>query len=400
MPRFVPFPLFGRRPVLTLAGLVVLAPFIGPRLFQKWSSAETVLAADDSQDSPAPSNSDESSASGQADLAPQEPTVTDTGYTEWVAFRERFITPDGRVIDTGKGGISHSEGQGYGLLFAEAFGDAETFRRIYEWTTSHLRRDDNALHMWRYDPAAADPVADPNNATDGDIMIAAALSRAGRRWHRPELIRAARAIAHDIDRLLTRQVGQRMVLLPGLRGFETADAVIINPSYYAFNALTEINTLISSARLRRVQTDGYALIREGRFGRWQLPPDWLSISRRDGTLAPAPRWPARFSYDAIRVLLYLTEAGLTVPGLRASFTAYWNEKPGFHPAWVDLCTGEIAPYPASPGIQAVADFFLRANGEQLASASVPPAELPTINAQTDYYSAALIVLTYLSWRGL
>ena len=33
---------------------------------------------------------------------------------EWQAFKTRFVSADGRVIDTGNGNITHSEGQGYG----------------------------------------------------------------------------------------------------------------------------------------------------------------------------------------------------------------------------------------------------------------------------------------------
>ena len=37
---------------------------------------------------------------------------------DWAAYRDRFVLPDGRVVDDANGGISHSESQGYGLLLA------------------------------------------------------------------------------------------------------------------------------------------------------------------------------------------------------------------------------------------------------------------------------------------
>src|SRR5690606_25275712 len=43
--------------------------------------------------------------------------------TLWTDFRTRFIADDGRVVDTGSGGVSHSEGQGWSMLFAEANDD-------------------------------------------------------------------------------------------------------------------------------------------------------------------------------------------------------------------------------------------------------------------------------------
>lgn len=136
---------------------------------------------------------------------------------EWEAFKRRFLDPSGRVIDTGNGGCSHTEGQGWGMLFAVAFDDPDTFDLLYGWTSRHLRRGYDALHSWRYQPNAPVPVADRNNATDGDISIAAALWRASRRWNRPDCARVAASMARDILALLVTRAGPRTVLLPGVR---------------------------------------------------------------------------------------------------------------------------------------------------------------------------------------
>ena len=106
---------------------------------------------------------------------------------DWAAFRHHYITPEGRVIDTGNGNASHSEGQGWGLMGAQAADDQEMFAKLLDWTTHALRRRPNdTLHAWRYKPTEANPVADLNNATDGDLFIAAALARAAIRWQRPD----------------------------------------------------------------------------------------------------------------------------------------------------------------------------------------------------------------------
>lgn len=47
----------------------------------------------------------------------------------WGDFKQQFVSSDGRVIDSTNKGISHSEGQGYGLLFAVYFNDRETFAK-------------------------------------------------------------------------------------------------------------------------------------------------------------------------------------------------------------------------------------------------------------------------------
>ncbi len=73
------------------------------------------------------------------------------------------------VIDDGNDGISHSEGQAYGLLLAQALGDRDAFRRIEGWTQSKLAIRPDGLMAWKWQ---ADGVADLRNATDGDILRA------------------------------------------------------------------------------------------------------------------------------------------------------------------------------------------------------------------------------------
>jgi endoglucanase len=317
-----------------------------------------------------------------------------TDQQEWEAFKERYVAPDGRVVDTGNRRISHSEGQGWGLLFAVTFDDRACFDRMLDWTSHALRRPHDSLHIWRFDPSARDPVHDHNNAADGDLFIAAALVRSGRRWNRPDHLRAAAVLAQDMLDLLVRPWGQRTILLPGADGFTSATSLVINPSYYAFPALDDIAQFLPSERWDALRRDGLALIGEGRFGRWMLPPDWLAISRENGSLAPAPAWPPRYSYDAVRVPLYLTWSRSLSPVLQQAFTTFWssNSSP-FMPAWADLETGALSPYPAPPGMVAISLVA----GATAATADLP-AGFPSIASAPDYYSAALILLSRIAWR--
>ncbi len=77
------------------------------------------------------------------------------GQDGWRAYRERFVTPQGRVVDTGNGGISHSEGQGYGMLLAVAADDRATFERIWTWTRANLMVRDDQLLAWRWSRSGA-----------------------------------------------------------------------------------------------------------------------------------------------------------------------------------------------------------------------------------------------------
>ena len=71
---------------------------------------------------------------------------------DWVAYSDRFVQDDGRVVDDANGGISHSEGQGYGLLLAFSAGDRATFERIWTFTLNELLIRSDGLAAWKWDP--------------------------------------------------------------------------------------------------------------------------------------------------------------------------------------------------------------------------------------------------------
>ena len=315
---------------------------------------------------------------------------------EWELFKRRFVSADGRVVDTGNGGVSHSEGQGWGMMFAVAFNDRTTFDLLHDWTRRNLSRAYDGLHAWRYLPRAAVPVPDHNSASDADLFIAAALGRAACQWDRPELARQAERIAKDMLRLVVREVGGRVLLLPGAVGFEQTGSVTVNLSYYAFPRFEEMNVLAPSTLWQRLGTDGMKLLQDARFGHWQLPPDWLMVNRATGALQPHPHWPTRFSYDAIRVPLWLAWSGQTPSEVGRGFASYWAQQPQSPPAWVDLVTNAQANYQAPPGMMAVARVAAIRPQRDLKAAL--PTSFPAIRASPDYYSAALILLSRLAWQ--
>jgi endoglucanase len=306
---------------------------------------------------------------------------------EWALFRERFLLPNGRVVDTANGNSSHSEGQGWALLMAEAHDDRATFDRVLLWTRRELKRPYDSLHAWRWMPNRPMAVEDGNNASDGDIFIAWALARAARRWNRPELQEISTAICADLVRLCVRNVAGRTVLLPAAAGFERRDHVVVNPSYYVFPALADLAATAGGPWMD-IYRDGLLLLQEARFGRWGLPPDWVQLSRQGGRPSPASGWPPRFSYDAMRVPLYLAWGGLaSEPAARAAVAFWTRGGMSYQPAWTEFPGDKLASYSLGPAHRAIA---------ALAQSPVGPVALPSVRDAQDYYSAALTVLSHMA----
>jgi endo-1,4-beta-D-glucanase Y len=304
---------------------------------------------------------------------------------EWRAFRNRYLTTTGRIIDTANNGISHSEGQGYGMFFAVQFNDRLNFERLWGWTQHHLSRRQDGLFAWRYDPSSSFPVSDTNNAVDGDIYIAWALALAAERWGVPDYRAAATRIAEDILRCCVTEVGGQIVLLPGTGGFRSAEGTVVNPSYYAFPALRALSRLVADRRWSRLERNGLEMIRDASMGRWRLPPDWLLLPQSGGISVAAPGWPARFSWDAVRVPLNLAWLQVDHETIAAARRFWGDPAHRYHPpAWVDLRTGEIPPYAGHAGVRAVQALLGSWQGER-------PRVLQRVEEAPDYFGAALVL---------
>ncbi|MGF7146896.1 endoglucanase [Sphingomonas zeicaulis] len=317
---------------------------------------------------------------GCAPAAPPKPHRIDG----WGDFRARFMQPDGRVIDTGNRGISHTESQGYGMVMAEAANDRESFERIYDWTQRTLARHDDALYSWRYDPSLPQPVSDPNNATDGDILIAWALLRAGQRWKVQAWRDRSAQIRASIRMLLIRQRGKRTLLVPGIQGFFHPDRLTINLSYYIWPALDAFRQADGDAAWGPVIRDGEKLLTDARAGPLALPTDWTDVFD-DGRALPAIGKDPYFGFDAIRVPLYLSLAGRQ--NMAPTIARFWHSYADQNrpiPAWVDVVTGAVAPYAISEGGCAVV--------RRLLGSSAPSC---TTGGQPDYYASVLKTLSTL-----
>lgn len=307
---------------------------------------------------------------------------------EWRLYQSRFITADGRVVDTGNGGVSHSEGQGYGMLLAVAYDDRSQFERLWRWTESHLQVRGDRLFAWRWQPDATtgEEVADRNSAADGDLLIAWALARAAARWQDPGHLAAARGIARDLLDRLTLEVGDRRVLLPGPEGFVHGSVATVNLSYWIFPALQELARVAPSPAWQELTTAGLELLREARFGTWQLPPDWLALTEPP---RPSRRFPPLFGYNAIRIPLHLVWAGIDDAALLQPFLDFAAAHDAAPPATVDLLGGQPGAEPLSPGGRAILGLArIAVSGER--------SPLPGLSEDMDYFASSLLLLAKLA----
>lgn len=303
----------------------------------------------------------------------------------WQHYKSRFMLPEGRIIDSGNHNVSHTEGQGYAMLLSVYYNDRATFDTLLKWTNQHLYRKDVGLYSWRYDPNATPPVADLNNASDGDTLIAWALLQAGQKWNQPQYTTASNALQAAIVKHNVIQFAGHTVLLPGITGFNQTSSVTLNPSYFVFPAWQAFYQASHLKVWNDLTADAMKLLGQMRFGEPQLPTDWVTLSA-DGAMSPADSRPSRFSFDAVRIPLYLNWAQRNSLAL-GPYVAYWRQFDRLAtPAWVDVLTGAKADFMLPPGMLAIRDAIM-GNGAQVND---------NIQLQEDYYSASLRLLTYWS----
>jgi endo-1,4-beta-D-glucanase Y len=298
----------------------------------------------------------------------------------WSDYRHAYIRDDGRVVDVGQQGISHSEGQGYAMILAEAANDRATYDQVWSWTRVHLQVRDDALLAWKWDPETGS-VVDANNATDADLLVAWALLRAARRWDVPAYRAEATRMARDIRSRLVVQATVGPVLLPGASGFIHDGVITINPSYWIFPALTELDRLEPDGPWGEIRASGLAVLDIAQFGAQGLPADWVAMSDPP---TPSPLFPHRFGFEAIRIPLYASWDGLTKHPVLHPLAAFWGRdaKP---PAWVDLDDGSFASASLRPGAMAVRRLFLTHGRD------AQDGRRPEISAG-DYYDSTLLLL--------
>ena len=299
----------------------------------------------------------------------------------WSCFTEAHIR-DGRVVDDYQN-ITHSEGQGYGMLLAVHNGDRRSFDEIWSRTRTEMSRSDG-LFSWKTQDGRK---LDANNASDGDILIAWALLRAGETWD-SSYSDLGKGIVRSIRAHLIKNTDEGTVIIPGVNGFTNRGPVrssmTINPSYWVWPALEAFAVADPSPVWQAVQKTGINILDRAGDNKQQLVPDWVSWP----SLKPTEP-STRFSYDSMRIPLYLIWAGRSHRSLR-DCERYWSNSDR---AWIDIPTGAEAGYAASIEHKAVLTLIRRALGDRTLSRQ----DLPRITTSNGYYSSVVVLLADLVW---
>lgn len=313
----------------------------------------------------------------------------------WEKYKSTFISHDGRVIDVYQDQVSHSEGQGYSMLLAVAYGDRETFGKLWKWTQDNLAKRMDNLFAWGWGkrPNGDWEILDYNNATDGDILVAYALLKAADRWGDDGLREQALKITGSIKKNLALNAGERTYLIPGYHGYIKDYGAVLNPSYSVLAAFRRFAREADKAFWDRVYESSLFLVSRNIFGKMKLPADWVVLSDDGVSIYNDDGKKPRCGYEAIRTFLYLNwEDNPEYPeGLKKIFEFY--SKVGYIPRWVDLKTDSVSLKQGSAGFYAVyAAAAMKTGDKALGGKLFKEARAGLENEKDNYYSHVLYLL--------
>ncbi len=239
----------------------------------------------------------------------------------WGYYKGRFLVDGAHVVSSNYGGTI-SEGQSYALMKAVWMNDPQTFRKVWGWTKTHMKRPHDHLLGWRWgDGQFGVPLGlmETDNATDADQDIAYALLLAGKQWNEPAYLTDGQAMIQDIWRLNVQAVEGRYYLVPGTWSGFREEYLSLDPSYmapYVYRHFA-LYDKTHAAGWTQLADDTYDTLEAcTALTTPQLPPNWCAVSwhsnqgHANQTDKPGPHiifsdrqgeGARDFSYDAFRV---------------------------------------------------------------------------------------------------
>lgn len=342
-------------------------------------------------------------ARGAAMPAPRVDPGACSPWTRWEAFKARFISADGRVIDLDSGDArTVSEGQAYGLFLALVANDRPEFDKILDLTQNILAKGDLTKHLmawlWGKRSDSTWGVIDDNSASDADLWLAYSLLQAGRIWHERRYTALGTVIARRIlSEESARVPGLGWTIVPGTKGFHpSADVWRFNPSYVPLQVLRGLEAAsLDHDKLQQIIASSVRLLTE--TAPRGFSPDWAQYHSTKGKsgFAPDTATDARGSYDAIRVYLWTGMLDSTDPeaaGVLKVFEsmADYVQHRGAPPEKINTVTGKAGPNDGNAGFSAALVPFLQALGKPLlAQAQADRARHLESETLSGYYSQVL-----------
>ena len=232
-----------------------------------------------------------------------DPAVPDTATAQARAFLDAYVEPTGRVVRRDQGGDTVSEGQAWALLLAVALGDEPRAATIVDWTQAHIARPDGGL-AWRW---VDGEVADPQPASDADLVYGWALARGAEAFGRPTWRVRAGEVAQALARTSVTPTPGGPVIAAGPWATQGDAGAIVNPSYLWPSALRWAATAAPS--LADAPAASRALLERLVGDDTPLVPDWVRVAPDGAPTAIGtpddPDAPPRHGLDAVRTWIWL-----------------------------------------------------------------------------------------------
>jgi len=219
--------------------------------------------------------------------------------TSYELYKLNFMTKDGRIIDYDKNNCTTSEGQSYMMLRSLVMKDKKTFDLVWQWTKNNLQREDDLFAwLWGKNKDGKYLILDNNSASDADIDIAFALLLAQQKWGDFQYFEGAKPIIDSIWNNETKQIGDYLVLMPGVKQ-TTEEKIEINPSYFSPYAFKFFQKYDEAHNWGLLVDSSYYYLEQATSKTTGLPVNWARIENGQIVLENSPK--SDFSYDAVRV---------------------------------------------------------------------------------------------------
>ncbi len=275
----------------------------------------------------------------------------------WRNYKESFIQKDGRVIDYKNSDITHTEGIGYTLYFAQYFNDKKTFSLIYTWYKNNIKKNSAHLPGWKWGKSTDGEwkMLDMNSASDANLWIAYALFLMDKKEENDSYKKEAYTLLENIKKYQIKNIASQTYLLPAENGFINKDILVLNPSYMLFEIFQNIQYFDKDALWKKLIKSSCYLLKKARFSKLALNPDWIQINLKKNSFA-LDKKKTLFSYDAIRIPLNIMRSSLSKTQKRELLEPYINYvsmMKEFSLGSVDLDLGKISLYDLSYGHLAI-----------------------------------------------